>query len=227
MTLPGSEGRSEEKMATNDITVHNRIVVTIDMCASTNILEDLRKGGHLRKMAAFLGRSMTFLRTAEKTFGFSTYKFTGDGWILLFPNDAGADRVLGAAKEFCIFFQKGSNRLIRPFLIRPYSLGISFGMACGRLYRFRVGKRKEYIGRALNLACRLQAALKEKDREPQYKGILSIALARRFRLGLQPFHPSKAFRPLRGIRGGGNYAGTKVLLINRTGGRRVRNDDQL
>jgi hypothetical protein len=89
----------------SDITEHKRIVVVIDMCNSTAALEDLRKQGRLRRLARLLHRSMAFLEAEGQERGFTVYKFTGDGWILLFPDNADAGSVLGAAKAACLFLE--------------------------------------------------------------------------------------------------------------------------
>ena len=76
---------------------HARIVVALDLCSSSQIMEDLLLSDKFDRYEAFLGCVKRWLM--NWTEGHSPakgrcelYKFTGDGWILLFP-----DTIRGAA----------------------------------------------------------------------------------------------------------------------------------
>jgi hypothetical protein len=59
----------------------------------------------------------------------------------------------------------------------PAALGATLGVESGNLIRMTMNEREEYVGRALNIACRLQNAV--KDKEPQsgcYKALISARL---------------------------------------------------
>jgi hypothetical protein len=59
----------------------------------------------------------------------------------------------------------------------PAVLGATLGVEAGNLIRMTMNEREEYVGRALNIACRLQNAVKEKDPHPGcYKALISARL---------------------------------------------------
>ena len=63
--------------------------------------------------------------------------------------------------------------------------------------------QQEYIGRALNVACRLQAAIKDADDSPAYKALVSnAAFNKYFTTARKLVKAWKVKRTLRNIRGG-------------------------
>jgi hypothetical protein len=60
------------------------IVVALDMCSSSDVIEELTLRGDLKRLQNFLTTLKEYLASAQKRVVFDPYKFTGDGWILLF-----------------------------------------------------------------------------------------------------------------------------------------------
>ena len=54
--------------------------------------------------------------------------------------------------------------------------GLTFGIDRGSLVGFLMNDHMEYVGRAINVSCRLQGSIKDKDDSPQYKAILTKPL---------------------------------------------------
>ena len=72
-----------------------KVVVVIDICASTSILEDLKQTDNLtpwRSLLIELKDSM-LEQAVSKRPGLEVYKFIGDGWIVLLPTDVSQDGV--------------------------------------------------------------------------------------------------------------------------------------
>jgi class 3 adenylate cyclase len=94
-------------------------------------------------------------------------------------------------------------------------LGLTFGIDEGMLIHFKMMKRTEYVGRALNVAARLQSAIKDKDKKPSYKCLLSypafvsLALPRSERA---KYKVKQVTRTLRNIQGGDEYRCVKLSL---------------
>ena len=61
------------------------IVVAFDICSSSDIIEELTLKGDMARFHTFLSKIKHYLADTQKTVLFDPYKFTGDGWILLFP----------------------------------------------------------------------------------------------------------------------------------------------
>lgn len=64
--------------------IEKKLVVAFDICSSTTIIEDLHKTEHTIKWRDFLIWIKEYLRIQSTELDFVVYKFTGDGWILLF-----------------------------------------------------------------------------------------------------------------------------------------------
>ncbi len=61
------------------------LVVVFDMCSSSDVLEELTLSGDLWRYDELLTSIKEYLANAQGKVLFDPYKFTGDGWILLFP----------------------------------------------------------------------------------------------------------------------------------------------
>jgi hypothetical protein len=75
--------------------------------------------------------------------------------------------------------------------------------------------QKEYVGRALNIACRLQASIKDKDDSPAYKALVSNAAYNKyFSSAANEARVWKVRRTLRNIRGGSEFHCRKIEFLN-------------
>lgn len=125
-----------------------RIVVIFDICSSTDVLEDLNRTDNVVEWRNFLIWAKNYLRDRAKKFSFDLNNFTGDGWLLLFDNDASGKNVFEVLTNFCRRFEKRFNEKIRPILEAPPDVvGMTFGMDRGRLLKVRMNQRNEYVGR--------------------------------------------------------------------------------
>ena len=75
--------------------------------------------------------------------------------------------------------------------------------------------QKEYIGRALNIACRLQGSIKDNDKSPAYKALVSNSAYNKY-LSSAGAHVKvwRVRRTLRNIRGGSDFYCRKIELLN-------------
>jgi class 3 adenylate cyclase len=162
---------------------HARIVVALDLCSSSQIMEDLLLSERFDRYEAFLVCVKRWLM--NWTEGHSPpkgrcelYKFTGDGWIVLFPDSIRGAALVEFMYSFCEMIDAELARHIVPSLNSlPAVLGATLGVESGNLIRMTMNEREEYVGRALNIACRLQNAAKEKDaHQGCYKALISAHL---------------------------------------------------
>ncbi len=94
----------------------------------------------------------------------------------------------------------------------PPVTGLTFGVERGSLLRFVMMGRFEYVGRALNVACRLQSAIKDKDERPNYKVLFSRSAFNHLDIPKDKYRIKEVSRHLRNIRGGGRYQCIKLSL---------------
>lgn len=196
-----------------DMTIENKIVVAFDICSSSNILEDLTLTQNLRVMRNLLIKIKKFLREKSGTRNFNVYKFTGDGWILLFPQNTQGKDLMCFLTELSIFFKKELDSRIIPLLETPLdSMGITFGIDGGQLIKIVMMEKQEYVGRPINIACRLQSAIKDKDSRPEYKVLVSNHVFKTFSNDFDEYKPKRVTRTLRNIRGGKKYQCVKLHI---------------
>ena len=150
-----------------------RVVVVFDICSSTSILEDLKQTDHLDAWRDLLIGLKNFLRDQSETLRLELYKFIGDGWLLLLPAST-------TKLELFVFLRKLSGKFetafgsIRNLLQQQFEpIGLTFGVDYGELVRLTMNQQVEYIGRAINVASRLQSATKELSGGPAYKALLT------------------------------------------------------
>ncbi|SRR5882724_184031 len=200
-------------VAKHELTVQKRTVVIFDICSSSNILEDLLLSDNIRAMRDLILSIKAFLRSEETKGRCEVYKFIGDGWILLFPYQVSGTGLIDFMEELSLMFATKLKKLVIPHLqSMPPVLGLSFGVDRGQLVRMIMMERAEFIGRPLNIASRLQSAIKDKDNNPAYKALFSKYSFRA--LGIPSGYRGAKIvrRQLRNIQGGHNYSCVKLAL---------------
>jgi len=213
--MPG-ETRTTPRTTTpnrDELTREKRTVVFFDICSSSNMLEDLILSENLRSMRDLILTMRGFIKKQAALQGFEVYKFIGDGWVLLFPPEWTGESLVALLEELCRCYKKHWTRYVKPRLqTHPAVVGLTFGVDRGELLEFRMMGRPEYIGRALNIASRLQGAVKQKDDNPSYKVLFSNPCFKALRLS-HDFRLSKTVTcTLRNIQGGAKYSCVKMTL---------------
>jgi class 3 adenylate cyclase len=147
---------------------HDKIVVVFDLCSSSQIMEDLLLSDRFDCYETFLTCVKRWLMNWTEQHSqvkghFQLYKFTGDGWILLFPATINGKALIHSMYSLCEMINAELARHVIPSLSSmPAVLGATLGVERGHLVRMMMNEREEYVGRALNVACRLQSAAKER-----------------------------------------------------------------
>jgi hypothetical protein len=190
------------------------VVVTFDMCSSSTILERLTLSADLPRFHGFLTKLKQYLAAQQQEIPFDPYKFTGDGWILLFPADTEGKLLLKFLHDLCVFFKDSFQDDIAAFLDRvPDIVGLTFGVEKGPLARMTIYGAREYVGRALNVACRLQGAVKDKGGSPAYKALISNRVFNEYFAEANGYKTFKVTRSLRNISGGDKFGCREVELL--------------
>lgn len=197
----------------DELSIEKKIVVAFDMCSSSNILEELVLRQDIKPLRDALINMKKFLRDKSSELQFELYKFIGDGWILLFPEDTEGPALVHFLEELSRLYEREMKKRIIPKLEQePPVMGLTFGIDEGSLLRFMMMNKQEYIGRPLNIASRLQSSLKDKDKRPAYKVLFSQPAFRRLGLASVGRKAVEVTRALRNIRNGETYKCFKLSL---------------
>ncbi|MGE4084321.1 MAG: hypothetical protein AB7H93_15070 [Vicinamibacterales bacterium] len=192
------------------------LVVAFDMCSSTTLIEELTLAGALRRYDRLVTDVKEHLAQAQADVLFDPYKFNGDGWILLFPSDTDGSQLFDLLRKLCIFYQDAlETRVLRHLAARPSVTGLTFGIDSGPLHAMKIYGQREYVGRAINVACRLQGAIKDNDSSPAYKALVSNSVYNDYlRASSKLVKVYKVERRLRNIRSGSGFGCKKIELLN-------------
>lgn len=195
-----------------DFQISKKIVLVIDICSSTEIIEDLLRTGNSLAWISFLDSLYCDYKQDQKDLGFHLYKFTGDGWILLCNPECDLQRILRYICELSKNFDNNFKEKISPCLERePDLTGLTFGLDSGDLISITMNA-EEYIGRAINMACRLQSVIEDTDILSGYRVMISKQLFQRMQDNLEDFHPELVERRLKNIMSGGEYPCYRLAL---------------
>jgi len=154
-----------------------------------------------------------FLARRSNRFEFDLYKFTGDGWILLFDYDCSGSKMFKFITTLSRYFDRKMTTLADDLLeVTPDILGLTFGIDRGKLIRFGLDENIEYVGRPINIACRLQSSIKDKDKQPQYKVLMTKKVYQQVKEDIAQYRQGKATRTLHNIAGGKRFHCIKVWI---------------
>lgn len=192
------------------------VVVAFDICSSSDIIEELTVNADVRRLKDLLGGLKRHLAMEQGNIVFDPYKFTGDGWLLLFPSDTNGNALAAFLIRLCTFYESEYREKLFPFLAHPPSVsGLTFGIDKGQVEHLTIFDQREYLGRVINIACRLQGAVKDKRGNPAYKALVSNAVFAEY-FGAADFpRVYRVNRTLRNIDHGKSYQCCKIELLRR------------
>jgi class 3 adenylate cyclase len=140
------------------LTEMRKVVLYVDICSSATILEKLLAVQAVEAMFIVVTLMKRYLNTRTETYGFTIYKFTGDGWILLFEDTTKPEKLARFLRRLSRVYMEAYNEFVaREIDVEVAPLGLTFGIDRGRIKHFIVNGGDEYIGRPLVIASRLQS----------------------------------------------------------------------
>lgn len=195
-----------------------KVVVIFDISSSTSILENLLINEQQTKWRNLLIGLKSFLRTKSDELDFITYKFIGDGWILLFPIDCDGVVLLNFISELCEKYNELIKIVEEALSTSINNMGLTFGIDKGTVIYMTMNRTKEYVGRPINIASRLQGSIKDRDKYPQGKVLLSKYTFNDFTKSQRIIIKSKykvsdVKRNLKNVLNGDNYLCKKIALF--------------
>ena len=156
------------------MSIIRRAVMVVDIRSSTSILEDLKQTDNLARWRNLLIGLKEFVIDRRSAIGVEPYKFVGDGWILLFPENISKTEFTEFLTDFSTQFDMSFDGNISGFLQRrPAQIGLTFGVDSGELVQLEMNENIEYLGRAINVAARLQDAAKRIEHADSYQALFS------------------------------------------------------
>jgi class 3 adenylate cyclase len=190
----------------DEIQITNRIVATMDICSSSRIIEDLLKTENIKVWRDLLIEMKQYLITESPKYGAEIYKFIGDGWIILFAKPYSGKKMLKLLSGLYQRFEKYYNEKVFPMLDTPPEIyGLTFGLDEGRLIQLIMQGKREYIGRPINIACRLQGVINEIDIKGGFRVFMSHRLFNSLKRDFSGYYNETTERPLRNISEGSNF----------------------
>jgi len=182
------------------------IVVTFDMCSSSDMLEELILRNDIRPYDYVISELKHYLAKAQESVVFDPYKFTGDGWILLFPRNTDGTSLWNMLTGLSLFYRATSEAHLLPRLnTRPTINGLTFGIEMGPIAKMTIFQQTEYVGRPITIACRLQSAVSSLAENPSYKALVSATVFAEYFSTLANVRGSNKTVPLRNIRDGRDF----------------------
>ena len=199
---------------TDQLVNERKVVVVFDICSSTTLLEELLRTENHQRWRNLLIRQKKFLVTESRRTPFEIYKFVGDGWILLFHDNVAGVRLMQFLEKLSANYAKLFAEDICDVLsCSDYTVGLSFGIDAGTVVKLVMLQTTEYVGRPLNVACRLQGAIRQGDKHPEGKVLVSKSAYVQLGLAKSPKYAGKPVaRTLRNVVGGENYLAMKIRL---------------
>lgn len=190
-------------------------VVAFDICSSTIILEELLRTGNQDKWRNLIISLKETLVAEVEEKPFKIYKFVGDGWILLFDDDTySASQLIRLLKRINAEYLDLFHRRIRKVLnVEIPIVGLTFGVDHGDLIRLVMNGRSEYLGRALNVASRLQGAVSGLPEGPASRLLISNSAYAHLKFGEKALTTGVIYPcQLRNISGGENFQARKLTI---------------
>lgn len=144
-----------------------------DICCSTAVLRDLKDTDNLSRWRNLLINIKNWMAAERSKAGFEVYKFVGDGWILLFGEGATKQIVFDTMHRLCGVYQAEYAGIAEVLQHPPDTVGLTFGVDEGLLTELEMDGEQEFIGRAINVAARLQSATKQSGGGRRNKAFIS------------------------------------------------------
>lgn len=148
----------------DEVEIVEAIVVTLDICSSSMIIEDLLKNDRSKLWRDLIINMKKFLVRHSPQYNAEIHKFIGDGWIIFFHPPYSGNAILEFLSRVYAYFTRVYEEAVVSSLDTPPEIaGLTFGIDQGKLIKVEMQEQKEFIGRPINVACRLQGEVDNDD----------------------------------------------------------------
>jgi len=182
------------------VEIVEAIVVTLDICSSSVLIEDLMKNNRSKLWRDLIINMKEYLLEHVPYYNAELHKFIGDGWIILFRRPYASEHLLRFLYDTNWHFMHLYEESVVPSLdTTPDISGLTFGIDEGRLIKLEMKETIEFVGRPINIACRLQGKLEKADIENGYRILMSNRLFNDLKLDFQNYYHERTTKPLKNI----------------------------
>jgi len=182
------------------VEIVEAIVVTLDICSSSALIEDLLKNDRSKIWRDLIINMKEYLVHVAPTYNAEVHKFIGDGWIIFFHPPYSGKGILELLSGVYEYFTEVYQQTVFPSLDTPPQIaGLTFGIDQGRLIKVEMRDQIEFIGRAINVACRLQGSLDKDDIGNGFRILMSNRLFNDLKKDFQDCHHVRTTKPLKNI----------------------------
>jgi hypothetical protein len=133
---------------TDGMEIQNAIVVTLDICSSSMLIEDLLKNDRSKLWRDLISNMKEYLTDLAPRYRADVHKFIGDGWIIFFHPPYSGQRLVEYLSNAHAYFTSLYEDKVFPSLDTPPVIsGLTFGIDEGQLVHVRMQRRPEFVGR--------------------------------------------------------------------------------
>ena len=186
-----------------------KTILVVDIRSSSVIVEELIKIHKFVEWADFLESLQNYINDNADNFDYELYKFTGDGWIIIFEDDIRGKLFVDFIKRLSIHFHGLIKKIGDNYLHdNSIELGLTFGLDIGNLIGFPLANKYEYVGEPINIACRLQNKASQNNKNESYKpyrGFISKRVYRKIENDLDDLDPKPKRVKLHNINDGRRF----------------------
>jgi class 3 adenylate cyclase len=201
---------------TDEVEIVEAIVVTLDICSSSMLIEDLLKNNRAKLWRDLIINTKEYLMDQVSRYNAEVHKFIGDGWIILFHPPYSGKAVLEFLSGVYAYFTQVYEETVLPSLdTTPEIAGLTFGIDQGRLIRMEMQEQVEFIGRPINIACRLQGNLEKSDIENGYRILMSNRLFNDLKADLGNCFHARTTKQLKNIGDGKRFTCYVICMDNK------------
>jgi class 3 adenylate cyclase len=142
-------------------TVREVIVLVSDVCSSTSILLDLQASDSIHCWRDFIEEISNRVKPHLKKVAGENYKFLGDGFIDFLSTDTSCSSFVELIRGYLSSFYAAFDMHLKNTLTKKsLASGLTFGAEVGTISSVFFMGSPEWVGRPLNMACRLRGAIK-------------------------------------------------------------------
>lgn len=191
---------------TDGVEIEDAIVVTLDICSSSMLIEDLLKNDRSKLWRDLIISTKDYLMAQAPRYNAEVHKFIGDGWLIFFRQPYSGKGLLEFLSDvYAHFTQLYEETVVSSLDTPPEIAGLTFGIDEGRLIKVEMRDQIEFIGRPINIACRLQGKIEKDDIENGFRVLMSNRLFNDLKADLKDCYHLVTTKQLKNIGDGKHF----------------------
>lgn len=137
-----------------------KTIICFDIVSSSKIIEELSKSNEVDAWKNLISKLGLYIEEQDPKDKMIIYKFIGDGWIIILDQLLDLNFIRGYLSSLLKKYLKLFDDYVKPRLeIDIKNIGITAGVDIGEIFEIAINEKKEWIGRPINIASRLQGVV--------------------------------------------------------------------